>query len=51
MQNGITILDFLQFETPTHEQKLSLLAMADFVKQENEDDFFILCGAAGTGKT
>lgn len=51
MQNGITILDFLQFETPTQEQKISLLAMADFVKQENEDDFFILCGAAGTGKT
>ena len=51
MQNGITILDFLQFETPTQEQKISLLAMADFVKSENEDDFFILCGAAGTGKT
>jgi exodeoxyribonuclease-5 len=51
MQNGITILDFLQFETPTQEQKVALLAMAEFVKPENKDDFFILCGAAGTGKT
>ena len=51
MQNGITILDFLQFDCPTQEQKSALLAMAEFVKPENKDDFFILCGAAGTGKT
>ena len=51
MQNGITILDFLQFETPTQEQKTALVAMAEFVKPENKEDFFILCGAAGTGKT
>src|SRR5690606_2080726 len=29
----------------------SLLAMSDFVKETNNDDFLILCGAAGTGKT
>ena len=51
MQNGISILDFLQFETPTQEQKKALLAMAEFVKPDNKEDFFILCGAAGTGKT
>lgn len=51
MQNGITILDFLQFDCPTQEQKSALLAMAEFVKPDNKDDFFILCGAAGTGKT
>ncbi|MFN8295705.1 MAG: AAA family ATPase [Chitinophagales bacterium] len=51
MQNGISILDFLQFDCPTQEQKAALLAMAEFVKPENKDDFFILCGAAGTGKT
>lgn len=51
MQNGISILDFLQFDCPTKEQKDALLAMAEFVKPENKDDFFILCGAAGTGKT
>jgi len=51
MKNPITILDHLQFDCPTSEQKAALLGMSDFVKQENKDDFFILCGAAGTGKT
>lgn len=51
MKNPVTILDHLQFDCPTSEQKVALLGMSDFVKKENKDDFFILCGAAGTGKT
>jgi AAA domain-containing protein/UvrD-like helicase family protein len=46
-----SILDYLRFDSPTNEQKSALLAMANFVKGENKDDFLILCGAAGTGKT
>lgn len=46
-----SILDFLPFEHPTEEQKKSLLAMQDFVNKDNQQDFFVLCGAAGTGKT
>jgi len=45
------ILEYLLFHTPTTEQKTALEALAEFVKAKNEDDFFILSGAAGTGKT
>lgn len=45
------ILDFLHFHIPTSEQSTTLVALSDFVKVENKDDFFILSGAAGTGKT
>lgn len=51
MENVITILDHLQFDCPTAQQKSALLGMSDFVKKTNKDDFFIMCGAAGTGKT
>ncbi len=51
MDTGITILDYLQFDSPTQEQKLALLAMSDFVSTHNDKDFLILSGAAGTGKT
>lgn len=51
MKHAVTILDHLQFDCPTSEQKEALLAMSEFVKETNNDDFFILCGAAGTGKT
>lgn len=51
MKNAITILDHLQFDCPTQEQKEALLGMSSFVKKDNTNDFFILCGAAGTGKT
>ncbi len=51
MQTAISILDCLHFDAPTTEQKNALLAMADFVKETNTDDFLILCGAAGTGKS
>ena len=51
METAINILDHLQFDCPTTQQRLALLAMSDFVKETNQDDFFIMCGAAGTGKT
>lgn len=51
MENALTILDHLQFDCPTAQQKSALLGMSDFVKDSNKEDFFILCGAAGTGKT
>jgi exodeoxyribonuclease-5 len=51
MEAAITILDHLQFDSPTSQQRSALLAMSDFVKETNKDDFFIMCGAAGTGKT
>jgi exodeoxyribonuclease-5 len=51
MKNAITILDHLHFDCPTQEQRIALIGMSDFVKKEDTDDFFILCGAAGTGKT
>lgn len=51
METKINILDYLQFNAPTNEQCLALNGMAEFVKQDCSDDFFILCGAAGTGKS
>ncbi len=51
MEAAITILDHLQFDCPTVQQRVALLAMSDFVSDANKDDFYILCGAAGTGKT
>jgi exodeoxyribonuclease-5 len=51
METAITILDHLQFDCPTTQQRVALLAMSDFVKETNKDDFYIMCGAAGTGKT
>jgi len=51
MEAAITILDYLQFDCPTVQQRVALLAMSDFVKETNKDDFYIMCGAAGTGKT
>jgi exodeoxyribonuclease-5 len=51
MKTAITILDYLQFDEPTSQQRIALLSMSDFVKESNTDDFYILCGAAGTGKT
>lgn len=51
MENSKDILAYLNFETPTIEQTIALKAMAGFVEETNTDDFFILCGAAGTGKS
>lgn len=51
MKNAITIFDHLHFSAPTTEQKNALSGMTEFSKESNSDDFMILCGAAGTGKT
>jgi exodeoxyribonuclease-5 len=51
METRINILDYLQFDSPTKEQVAALNTMSDFVKKENTDDFYTLCGAAGTGKS
>jgi exodeoxyribonuclease-5 len=45
------IFDYLHFSHPTVEQTNVLKAMEDFVSPENQYDFMVLCGAAGTGKT
>lgn len=45
------ILDFLHFSHPTKEQENVLTHLEKFVQKDHQDDFFILCGAAGTGKT
>jgi exodeoxyribonuclease-5 len=47
----VNILDLLHFSHPTREQEIVLKAMELFVQVENKDDFMVLCGAAGTGKT
>jgi exodeoxyribonuclease-5 len=46
-----TIHDYLHFQSPTTEQTNVLSALSAFVDENNSDDFLILCGAAGTGKT
>lgn len=46
-----TIFDFLPFDSCSAEQRNALNAMQVFVGADNADDFFILSGAAGTGKT
>jgi exodeoxyribonuclease-5 len=51
MENALTILDHLQFDCPTAQQRSALLGMSNFVTENNKEDFYILCGAAGTGKT
>lgn len=45
------IFDYLNFYTPTTEQLSALESLSHFIEEENTDDFFILSGAAGTGKT
>ena len=50
MQYKISILDHLKF-TPTFEQNRALNEMSNFVKEGNTNDFLILSGSAGTGKT
>lgn len=46
-----TIFDFLPFDTCCAEQTIALNAMQVFVGNDDKDDFLILSGAAGTGKT
>lgn len=45
-----SIFNHLHFSNPTTDQKKVLTEMQSFITNK-EDDFFILCGAAGTGKT
>ena len=45
------IFKHLHFSHPTVEQTNVLRAMEVFVSSENQYDFIVLCGAAGTGKT
>jgi exodeoxyribonuclease V len=45
------MINFLLFSTPTKDQRVALDGMEQFVKATNEEDFLILKGAAGTGKT
>lgn len=47
----MNIFKHLHFCHPTEEQTNVLKAMEDFVSPENQYDFMVLCGAAGTGKT
>lgn len=47
----MNIFKHLHFSQPTVEQTTVLKAMEDFVSSENQYDFMVLCGAAGTGKT
>jgi exodeoxyribonuclease-5 len=46
-----TILNFLQFDKPTTEQVQVLDALQKFVSEENTEDFMVVCGSAGTGKS
>lgn len=46
-----SIFDFLHFSNPTEEQKSVLQSLQTFVENDNQFDFFILRGQAGTGKT
>ena len=51
LNKSFMIFKFLHFSNPTAEQTAVLKAMEDFVSAENQYDFMVLCGAAGTGKT
>lgn len=47
----MSILQYLHFDQPTQEQVKVLMALEEFVALDIADDFFILTGSAGTGKT
>lgn len=49
--NSNSILNYLHFSHPTLEQEMVLKGMQEFIKEDNQFDFIVLCGAAGTGKT
>ena len=46
-----SVLDFLHFNNPTNDQVNALKGIDRFVQESNSDQFMILRGAAGTGKT
>lgn len=49
--NSNSILNYLHFSHPTLEQEMVLKGVQEFIREENQLDFIVLCGAAGTGKT
>jgi exodeoxyribonuclease-5 len=51
MKTENSILDFLHFSKPTKDQTDVLIGIQSFLKTGSDQDFFILRGAAGTGKT
>jgi exodeoxyribonuclease-5 len=51
MKINNSILPFLHFENPTKNQKDALICIQSFLETDSDQDFFILRGAAGTGKT
>lgn len=46
-----SVLGFLHFDKPTSEQVNVLNAMESFVNKNNTEDFMVVCGSAGTGKS
>ncbi len=46
-----TVLDYLQFSNPTKDQVNVLNGIENFIHPMNGDNFLIIQGAAGTGKT
>ena len=48
---NINILYHLVFKEPTKEQVHALQKIEDFLSYKNSDDFMIVCGSAGTGKS
>ncbi len=46
-----TIHSFVQFDKPTAEQVAVLNALQGFVSCDNTEDFMVVCGSAGTGKS
>ena len=46
-----TMLSFLQFDVPTNEQVDVILKLQNFICEENTEDFMVICGSAGTGKS
>ena len=46
-----TIHNFVQFDKPTTEQVMVLNALQGFVSSNNTEDFMVVCGSAGTGKS
>ena len=51
MKTENSILDFLHFSRPTKDQTDALIGIQSFLETDSNQDFFILRGAAGTGKT
>ena len=51
MKQKMIILEYLQFDSLTQEQILALNKLQSFINMNDLSDFFVLSGAASTGKT